>query len=69
MAISFDNIRTGHFYHLKNYGEVSEFEVIDIEDNQDFLLRDLLTKETYKLSDLLRYGKSNNFELYEIKPS
>lgn len=67
MAISFDNIRTGHFYHLKNYGEVSEFEVMEITEDNDFILKDLVTRETYKLSDLLRYGKSNDFELFEIK--
>lgn len=67
MSISFDNLRAGHFYHFKNYGEVSEFEVMDIGDEGDILLKDAITKEKYLFSDLMRYGRSNDFELYEIK--
>lgn len=68
MAISFDNLRTGHFYHLKNFGEISEFEVLEIQGQGDFELKDLTSKEVYKLSDLLRYGRGEDFGLFEIQP-
>jgi len=43
MPISFDTIRTGKQYFLRNYGEESKFEVLDIIANGDFKVKDLMT--------------------------
>ncbi len=66
MALSFDNIRIGKKYHLKNYGEVTEFIAEETKSNNDFLLKDLVTLERYRLKDLVKYGIGKDFEFYEI---
>ncbi len=66
MPISFDTIRTGKRYFLRNYGEESKFEVLDIMANEDFKVKDLMTLEVFLLSDLIRYGKGDDYELLEI---
>ena len=66
MPISFDTIRTGKRYFFRNYGEESKFEVLDIMTDGDFRLKDLMTLEVFLLSDLVRYGKGDDYELQEI---
>ena len=66
MPISFDTIRTGKRYFLRNYGEESKFEVLDIMANGDFKVKDLMSLEVFLLSDLVRYGKGGDYELQEI---
>ena len=53
MPISLDTIRTGKQYFLRNYGEESKFEVLDIMVNGDFRVKDLKTLEFFLLSDLV----------------
>ncbi len=67
MPISFDNIRIGKKYFLTNYGEVSEFVVLEGLGVNNYKLKDLTSLEIYTLDDLTRYGKSDDFDLYEIK--
>lgn len=67
MPISFDNIRIGKKYFLSNYGEESEFEVLEWLGDEDYKLKDLHTLEIYTLNDLIKYGKSNDFDIYEIR--
>ena len=65
LTMSFDNLRVGKHYRLTNYGEVSEFEVREVLEN-DFLLKDLLSLDEYRLSKLVEYGTSDNFDIEEI---
>ncbi|MDN5201505.1 hypothetical protein QQ008_09040 [Fulvivirgaceae bacterium BMA10] len=66
MAISWDTLRVGKKYYLKNYGEKSEFEVLEVIGKSDFKLKDLYTLESYMLSDLVRYGKGKDYDLQEL---
>ena len=66
MAISTDTIRTGKKYRLINFGEMSEFEILEIVGNGDFRVKDLSSLEIYYLLDLIKYGKGADFNLYEI---
>lgn len=66
MAISIDNLRIGLKYHLKNYGETTDFVVLEKTAEEDFKIKDLNTLETYQFQDLIRFGRSNDYELYEI---
>lgn len=66
MPISFDNLRVGHHYKLINYGEVTEFEVIDIRNDGDFKIKDLTTLEKFLLNDLVKFGKGKDYNLYEL---
>ena len=63
---SFNIIRTGKRYRLINYGETSEFEIVEILRDEDYIVRSLDTLETYHLSELIRYGKGEDFDFEEI---
>lgn len=63
---SFNIVRTGKRYRLVNYGETSEFEIIEILNDQDCIVRTLDTLEIYHMSDLIRYGKGADFDFEEI---
>ncbi|CAN5191375.1 hypothetical protein BH23BAC1_BH23BAC1_39920 [soil metagenome] len=66
MPISFDNLRVGHHYRLVNFGEITEFEVMDIKNDGDFKIKDLTTLEKYNLKDLIKYGKGKDYNLVEL---
>ncbi len=65
MSIAFNNIRTHKQYVLTNYGEKYEFTVIEILSDQEFLLRDVHTLDTYLMSDLLAAGKGKDYSIWE----
>lgn len=66
MALAFNNLRRGKKYQLRNHGELYEFWVVEMLESEDFLLKDVLTLEHYKLHDLLRYGKGKDYDLQEL---
>ena len=51
---------------MTNFGEVSEFEVDEIMGDGDCRLKDIHTLEPYMLSDLIRYGKGEDFDVTEL---
>ena len=65
-GISFDNIRVGNRYILKNYDDIYEFEVMERLSNDNYKLKDLHTLERYELDDLVRWGKGKDFEVSEM---
>lgn len=65
MAKSLNNLRVGKKFRLTNFSEVFDFEVIEIMANGDCKLKDIHTLEPYKLFDLIRYGKGDDFDLSE----
>ncbi len=67
MTLSFDNLRVGKKYHLYNYGETSEFEVLERLREDDYKVRDLVSMDIYRLSDLVKYGMSDDFDIAEIE--
>lgn len=66
MPISFDTMRVGKKYFLKNFGEKFEFQVQEKKSNDNFLVKDLHTLESYELQDLIKFGKGGDFDLYEL---
>lgn len=65
-GLSPDVLRTGKKYRLTNYGEQHEFVVENVLGNGDFVVKDLLTLERFRLNDLVRYGKGKDYLLEEI---
>jgi hypothetical protein len=63
--LSLDVLRTGKKYRLVNFGETHEFIVEEIIYD-DFEVKDLLTLERYKLSDLVLYGKGDDYRLEDL---
>ncbi|TXK36424.1 hypothetical protein FVR03_17885 [Pontibacter qinzhouensis] len=66
MALSFDNLRIGKKYSLKNYGEVFDFQVVAMPEEGEYQVKDLHTLDKYLLSDLVQYGKGKDFDLWEF---
>jgi hypothetical protein len=65
-GISLNVIRLGKKYKLKNYGDVSEFEVMEFLNEGNFRLKDIHTLEQYQLEDLVAFGRGKDFEIREI---
>lgn len=65
-GMSFSSMRVGKKYRLINFGEVSEFSLVEVISRNDYKLKDLNTLEYYKMSDLTRFGHGEDFELREI---
>jgi len=61
-----DTVRTGKKYFFRNYGEELHFVVLEIIHDTEFKVKDLLTLETYYFSDLIKYGRGNDYELIEM---
>ncbi|WP_242928152.1 hypothetical protein [Pontibacter vulgaris] len=66
MPLSFDNLRKGKKYSLQNYGEVFDFQVLDMPADGVYTVKDLNTLETYNLNDLVKYGRGKDFDLNEL---
>ncbi|MEM9340854.1 MAG: hypothetical protein AAGA66_19120 [Bacteroidota bacterium] len=65
-GLAFSSMRVGKPYRLVNFGEKSEFTLIEVVGRSDYKLKDLHTLEHYHMSDLTRFGKGEDFELREI---
>lgn len=65
-GLAFSSMRVGKKYRLINYGERTEFSLSEVMGRNDYKLKDLFTMEEYLMSDLVQYGKGEDFELREI---
>lgn len=65
-GMAFSSMRVGKRYRLINYGEKSEFILMEVIGRNDYRLKDLASMENYLMSDLIQYGKGEDFELREI---
>ena len=63
--LSFKNLQKGHTYYLRNYGEETIFDVIEILENGDCIVKHTETLEIFHINDLTRYGKGPDYELHE----
>ena len=63
---SFNILRVGLRYRLKNFGDTYNFEVLEIFSNDDCLVRSIDTLETYQLNDLVKFGRGKDFDFEEI---
>lgn len=65
-GMAFSSMRVGKKYRLINYGEKSEFVLLEVMGRNDYKLKDLFSMESYLMSDLIKYGRGEDFELREI---
>ena len=65
-TMSFDNMRVGKKYFIRNHGETTSFSVLATIGRNDYRIKDLLTLEEYAFESLIQYGIGQDFELYEI---
>lgn len=66
MALAFNNLRRGNKYRLCNHGEVYEFWVVDMPEENVYQLKDLHTLELYLLHELIQFGKGKDYDLQEL---
>ena len=64
---SIDTLRVGHRYVLINYGERNEFELMEIHNRRDYMVKDLNTLEVFNMRILTEYGKGSDYDLFEIE--
>ena len=65
-GLAFSSMRVGKKYRLINYGERSEFILKEVLSKNEFRLKDIFSMEEYLMSDSIKYGKGEDFELREI---
>lgn len=65
-GLAFSSMRVGKKYRLINYGEKSEFILQEVIGRNDYKLKDLFSLESYLMSELIQFGKGEDFELREI---
>ncbi len=65
-GLAFSSMRVGKKYRLINYGEKSEFILQEVIGRNDYKLKDLFSMESYLMSELIQFGKGDDFELREI---
>ena len=65
-TMSYDNMRVGKTYFIRNHGEITSFLVLETQGVDDFKIKDQLSLEIYSFADLIRFGIGKDFELYEI---
>lgn len=65
-GMSFESLRVGEQYKLINFSETFEFTVKKKLSEKNFILKDIHTLEEYELQDLIKYGKGNDYDLYEL---
>lgn len=66
MGISLGTIRVGHKYRLKNFGNTTDFLVIEKLSETNYIIKDLTTLDHYEFYDLVQFGKTNDYELEEL---
>ena len=66
-SMSFDTMRVGKKYRIKNFGDVYEFEILKRLSDKNYLLKDLHTLETYEVDDLIRWGRGADFDIDELR--
>jgi hypothetical protein len=67
MPQSLDTLRVGHKYKLINYGEETEFEIISIKNKDDYIVKDIHSREEFNLRKLIEYGIGKDYDLYELE--
>jgi hypothetical protein len=65
-TMSYDNMRVGKTYFIRNHGETTSFLVLETQGVNDFKIKDQLSLEIYSFADLVHFGIGKDFELYEI---
>ncbi len=65
-GLSLDVLRVGKKYRLINFGDRYDFVIEKILIG-DFSLKDIHTLERYRMTDLTKFGKGNDFEIRDLE--
>lgn len=65
-GLAYSSMRVGKRYRLINYGEKTEFILKEVFPRDEYRLQEINSLEELYMSDLVKYGKGEDFELREI---
>ena len=65
-GLSLDVLRVGKRYCVINFGDRHDVEIEEKITDGDFRVKDIHTLERYRLSDIYRFGKGNDFEIRDL---
>lgn len=65
-GLAFSSMRVGKKYRLINYGESSEFILLEVFPRDQYRLKDVHSLEEFFMNELIKYGKGEDFELREM---
>lgn len=66
MPIALSSLRVMHRYRLTNFGEKTDFEILEIGETGKVKAKNLLSLEIFFLDELTRYGKGKDYDLREL---
>ncbi len=64
---SFETLRVGMKYRIKNFGDTYEFEILKRLSDLNYLVKDLHTLETFELEEITRWGLGKDFTVDELR--
>lgn len=65
-GLSLDVLRVGKRYRVTNFGDRHDVEIEEKITDGDFRVKDIHTLERYRLSEIYRFGKGNDFEIRDL---
>lgn len=65
-GLSLDVLRVGKRYRVINFGDRHDVEIEEKITDGDFRVKDIHTLERYRLSEIYRFGKGNDFEIRDL---
>jgi hypothetical protein len=66
MPIAVNTMRLGKRYRLINFSQITEFEVMESIDEENFKIKDINHLEELEFQDLVRYGMGDDYDLIEL---
>ena len=67
MPIAVNNLRIGHTYYIRNFGEEKFFLLEKITPDDHYIAKDIETLEIFDLDEITRYGLGKDYELIEYE--
>ena len=65
-GLSWDVLRVGKRYTMTNYGDRFDFVIESILADGDFIVKDIHTLERYRLKDVLKFGRGDDFVIENL---
>lgn len=67
MPIAINNLRVGHTYYIRNFGEEKYFVLESITPDDRYIVKDMETLEIFDLEEITRFGLGKDYELLECE--
>lgn len=65
-GLAFSSMRVGKKYRLTNYGDTTEFVLMEVFGEKNHRIKDIYTLEEMRMTELMTFGMGEDFEIVEI---